>query len=52
LPDYGFFRMGAVIGYIISAFIGIILICGLIWIISRRINGKKIKTPDIKGETS
>ena len=32
LPDYGFPRMGAVIGYILSAFIGIALIGILIWL--------------------
>jgi len=32
LPDYGFPRMGAVIGYLLSAFIGIALVGGLLWI--------------------
>ena len=33
LPDYGFPRMGAVIGYILSAFIGIVLIGFLLWML-------------------
>jgi cobalt ECF transporter T component CbiQ len=35
LPDYGFPRMAAVIGYILSAFIGIALIAFLLWIVGR-----------------
>jgi cobalt/nickel transport system permease protein len=35
LPDYGFPRMGAVIGYILSAFVGIVLIGGLMWLLGR-----------------
>ena len=35
LPDYGFPRMGAVIGYILSAFVGIALIALLLWLVGR-----------------
>jgi cobalt/nickel transport system permease protein len=48
LPDYGFPRMGAVIGYILSAFVGIGLIAIVIWISSKWIRGKN----SIKSEAS
>jgi cobalt/nickel transport system permease protein len=35
LPDYGWPRMGAVIGYILSAFIGIALVALLLWLLGR-----------------
>jgi cobalt/nickel transport system permease protein len=35
LPDYGFARMGAVIGYILSAFVGIVLIALLLYLFGR-----------------
>jgi cobalt/nickel transport system permease protein len=35
LPDYGIPRVGAVIGYILCAFIGIALVAGLIWLLGR-----------------
>jgi cobalt/nickel transport system permease protein len=40
LPDYGFPRMGAVIGYILSAFLGMGLIVFLLWMGGRWIVGK------------
>jgi cobalt/nickel transport system permease protein len=40
LPDYGFPRMGAVIGYILSAFVGIILIAFLLWLLGRWLSRK------------
>lgn len=40
LPDYGFPRMGAVIGYILSAFVGMGLIVSLLWMGGRWIVGK------------
>jgi cobalt/nickel transport system permease protein len=47
LPDYGFSRMGAVIGYILSAFIGIALVTILLWILGRWIIFRK----PVKSET-
>jgi cobalt/nickel transport system permease protein len=35
LPDYGFPRMGAVIGYILSAILGVALIIFLLWMLGR-----------------
>jgi cobalt/nickel transport system permease protein len=35
IPDYGIPRMGAVIGYVLSAFVGIILVGILLWVSSR-----------------
>ena len=35
LPDYGLPRMGAVIGYILSALIGIVLVACLLWLVGR-----------------
>jgi cobalt/nickel transport system permease protein len=35
LPDYGLPRMGAIIGYVLSAFAGIILIAFLLWVLGR-----------------
>ena len=40
LPDYGFPRMGAVIGYILSAVFGIVLIAFLLWMLGRRLRRK------------
>jgi cobalt/nickel transport system permease protein len=48
LPDYGFPRMGAVIGYILSSFVGIALVSFLLWILGgwiiRRNNPNRIGT--------
>jgi cobalt/nickel transport system permease protein len=40
LPDYGFPRMGAVIGYILSAVIGIALVAFLLWLLGRWLSHK------------
>ncbi len=45
LPDYGFPRMGAVIGYILSAVVGIVLISLLLWLVGRALIHKSKKTP-------
>jgi len=48
LPDYGFPRMGAVIGYIMSAFVGMALISGLLWLGGRglmRKNASRVELP-------
>jgi cobalt/nickel transport system permease protein len=45
LPDYGFPRMGAVIGYILSAFIGIALVGILLWLLGRRLSRKSTAEP-------
>ena len=45
LPDYGFPRMGAVIGYILSAVVGIVLISLLLWLVGRALIRKSKKTP-------
>jgi cobalt/nickel transport system permease protein len=38
LPDYGFPRMGAIVGYILSAAVGIGLIVFLLWMMGRRLS--------------
>jgi len=45
LPDYGFSRMGAVIGYILSAFVGIALVALLLWLLGRRLTRKGKDSP-------
>ncbi len=52
LPDYGLPRMGAVIGYILSAFIGIFLVAFLVWGLGRRLGHKNSHKPELsaKGE--
>jgi cobalt/nickel transport system permease protein len=40
LPDYGFPRMGAVIGYILSAVLGVVLIVILLWMLGRWLSRK------------
>lgn len=42
LPDYGFPRMGAVIGYILSAVVGIALVVFLLWMLGRRLSRKNL----------
>jgi cobalt/nickel transport system permease protein len=42
LPDYGFPRMGAVIGYILSAIIGVALVGIVLWIAGRWISRKHL----------
>ena len=48
LPDYGFPRMGAVIGYILSAFIGIALVGILLWLLGSLISRRNSAKPDDK----
>jgi cobalt/nickel transport system permease protein len=50
MPDYGLPRMGAVIGYILSAFVGIILIASLLWLLGRWLNRKNKEKSDISSE--
>ena len=53
MPDYGLPRMAAVIGYILSAFVGIILIGTLTWLLGRwliRKNTLKQEAP-VKGDS-
>ena len=42
LPDYGFPRMGAVIGYILSAIVGMALIVFLVWMLGRWLSRKNL----------
>jgi len=42
LPDYGFPRMGAVIGYILSAVVGMAVIAFLLWMVGRRLVRKNL----------
>ena len=51
LPDYGFPRMGAVIGYILSAFIGIILIGFIIWLSGRWLSRRNSARQETKTGT-
>jgi cobalt/nickel transport system permease protein len=50
LPDYGFPRMGAVMGYILSAFIGMALIVSFLWISVRWIVQRKSNKPEPEAE--
>jgi cobalt/nickel transport system permease protein len=54
MPDYGLPRMAAVIGYILSAFVGIILIAALLWLLGRWLSRKNISKQEatIKEESS
>ena len=49
MPDYGLPRMAAVIGYILSAFVGIILIAVLLWLLGRWLTRKNQTKNDISG---
>lgn len=51
LPDYGIPRMGAVIGYVLCAFIGVILIGLLLWSLGRWLSRKSVngKEPSAGG---
>lgn len=42
LPDYGFSRMGAVIGYIFAAVVGIIVVVFLPWVFGRWLSHKTV----------
>jgi len=42
LPDYGFPRMGAIVGYVLSACAGIILIVFLLWILGRWLSRRNL----------
>ncbi|MFH1169877.1 MAG: cobalt transporter CbiM [Chloroflexota bacterium] len=42
LPDYGFPRMGAVIGYILSACVGIALVVFILWMLGRKLSHKDL----------
>jgi cobalt/nickel transport system permease protein len=44
LPDYGLPRMGAVIGYILSALVGIVLVAFLLWMLGRWLSRKNLPT--------
>ena len=44
LPDYGFPRMGAVIGYILSAVVGMALVVSLLWMLGRWLSRKNLPT--------
>jgi cobalt/nickel transport system permease protein len=54
LPDYGFPRMGAVIGYILSAALGVVLIAFLLWMLGRWLSRKNTskQVTSIKEESS
>ncbi len=45
LPDYGFPRMGAVIGYILSAVVGMALVAFLLWMLGRWLSRKNLSKP-------
>jgi cobalt/nickel transport system permease protein len=53
LPDYGFPRMGAVIGYILSAVLGVVLVAFLLWMLGRWLSRKNTAKPEAssKGES-
>ena len=45
IPDYGLPRMGAIIGYILSAFIGMALVAVFLWFIGRAAVHRSSKSP-------
>jgi cobalt/nickel transport system permease protein len=50
MPDYGLPRMAAVIGYILSAFVGIILVAALLWLLGRWFSRKNKEKSDLSSE--
>jgi cobalt/nickel transport system permease protein len=50
LPGYGFSRAGAVVGYLVSAFLGIILVAFLLWLLGRWLASRK--SPGTKAASS
>jgi cobalt/nickel transport system permease protein len=52
LPDYGFPRMGAVVGYILSAFIGIVLVGILLWLLGRWLSRRNATKTEAKTGTA
>ncbi len=46
LPDYGFARMGAVIGYILSAVVGVTLVVFLLWMLGQWLSRKNAARPE------
>jgi cobalt/nickel transport system permease protein len=54
IPDYGFPRMGAVIGYILSAVLGVVLVIFLMWLLGRWLSRKNVPEQEVtlKGESS
>ena len=50
LPDYGLPRMGAVIGYILSALVGIVLVAFLLWMLGRWLSRKNLPTEQISSK--
>jgi hypothetical protein len=50
MPDYGLPRVAAVIGYILSAFVGIILIGTLTWLLGRWLSRKNKEKSDVTTE--
>jgi len=48
MPDYGWPRMGAVIGYILSALVGMALVAFFSWLLARRLSRK---TPASKAQS-
>jgi len=58
IPDYGWSRMGATVGYLLSAFVGIALVTFLAWVLGRKLIGKTAgestpseSPPKMKGES-
>ena len=51
MPGYGFPRMGVVIGYILSAFIGMALVGILLWLVGRRLSRRNPGKPEAKTGT-
>lgn len=52
MPGYGLPRMGAIIGYILSAFAGIILIAFLLWILGRWLSRRNSANQENKTGTT
>jgi cobalt/nickel transport system permease protein len=53
IPDYGFPRMGAVIGYIMSAVLGVVLVGFLLWMFGKWLSRKNLPKENLSnGEPS
>ena len=50
LPDYGYPRMGAVIGYILSAVVGIALVVFLLWMLGRWLSHKNTSKQEVSAQ--
>jgi len=50
VPDYGWSRMGAVVGYVLSAFVGVALVASLSWVIARKLSRKALRSSGLPSQ--